>query len=330
MYQKAITINPSEYNQFAYHPLQTWEWGEFKARRGATVSRWVKYQNHQIQSVFQFFIHHLPFHQKLIYYPRDTMFDPQKLHIITRQAASTQAFMAKIEPYAPYNQNYLNTIKKLQTRFHLQPSPHPLFPPYTLRLDLTISKDQLWSNLHPKTRYNIRLARKKGVIIIQDSSLNGIREFTKLLQKTTQRQKFKAHDPSYYLDLYQAFKKTSILKIFLARYQHHTIAAWILFDFKNLLFYPYGASDYQYRRLMASNLLAWSAIRYGLQTKKHFFDLWGAAPPGSGPDHKWYGFTRFKLSYGAKYYRTIGSWDLIFNLPKYHLFNLLQTLRKKF
>ncbi|NOY15276.1 MAG: peptidoglycan bridge formation glycyltransferase FemA/FemB family protein [bacterium] len=327
MYQVITKINPKIYNQLAYHPLQSWEWGEFKNKRGAKVVRMGKMIDGKWHSFFQFFIHKLPLGQKLIYYPRDKMFDKEKIEAVMKAAQKEGAFMAKIEPYAVFNSKNMDVIKEVKNKFNLKRSPHPLFPEYTLRLDLEAGEDVLWQQLHSKARYNVRLAKRKGVVVKEESTKEGVEAFVKLIKKTTGRQGFKAHDESYYFDMYEAFKGLDVLKVLLALYDKKVIGAWVLFDWGDFLFYPYGASDYDYRRLMASNLLAWEAVLYGIRKKKKIFDLWGAAEPGFDKSHKWAGFSRFKLSYGAKYWRTIGSWDLVVNPIKYAAFGVVEKVR---
>jgi len=318
----------TEFNRLAGHPLQTWEWGEFKAARGAKVVRLGRFQQDKLVEAWQFFIHRLPLGQKLIYWPRGRLFTADQLAQLVDQARQAQALMVKIEPYVVDNRPNMGQIKALQKRFSLTPSPQPLFPKYTLRLDLTQGEERILANLHPKTRYNIRLATRRGVKVVEDTSLTGVKEFVRLISLTTKRHRFAAHSPDYYQDMFKAFAGSGTLRLLKAVYQGKTIAAWILFDWQDVLYYPYGASDYAYRRLMASNLLAWQAIKLGLNTGKRVLDFWGTAPPDFAPNHPWAGFTRFKLSYGASYYRLVGSWDLIIKPIHYRLYNLAYSLRR--
>ncbi len=321
--------NKASFNRLAQHPLQLWEWGDFKAKRGAKPIRIAGFdQSGKMVKVGQLFQHKLPFGRSLLYYPRGGNLSPAELDFLTKLGRSLGTFMIKIEPYLEATSANLNQFSKLGRKHHFKKSSQPLFPEYTLRLDLKQDHDQIWSNLSSKARYNVGLAQRKGVKIIEDTSYQGVDEFNRLISLTTRRHNFLAHKEDYYYDLFESFRTKNIIKILKAVYDQKTIAVWWLFDWQNILYYPYGASDYKYRRLMASNLLAWKAIEYGLDHKKEIFDLWGAAPPDASPSHPWAGFSRFKLSYGAKYWRTIGSWDLVLDPGVYHFFNLASKLRK--
>ncbi len=330
-FYRVLTDKESEQtNNLALHPLQTVWWADFKARRQVKVVN-LGYFNNQKQPsrLIRAFIHHLPFNQKLIYYPRGPMFNRDDLAILYKLAYKKQAFMVKIEPYAADNPTNRQIIEKLSLEFPLQASSQPLFPKYTLRLDLSQPKDRLWHGLPAKTRYNVRLAQRRGVKVVENNSLAAINRFADLIQQTTQRHNFLAHSRDYYIDLFKSFAGSNVVKVLEAVYDGRTVAVWILFNWHQIMYYPYGASDYRYRRLMASNLLAWRAIETAYENKAAIFDFWGAAPPpNDNKNHPWYGFTRFKQSYQANYWPMIGSWDLIINEQKYALYNYAYTARK--
>ncbi len=329
-YRRVNLSQKEEFNRLAGHPLQLWEWGEFKRRRGNEVIRWAAFDNQgRILKTYQLLVHRLPFNQTLIYFPRGGELTSEDLLFLRKVGRQRKAFMIKVEPYLEANQEREKRFRSWQKKYSFYSSSQPLFPPYTLRLDLTPGKEVLWKNLRPKTRYNIRLAARRGVEIIEDTSRKGVEDFVKLMLKTNKRHNFLSHTVDYYYDLFDIFRGKKVIKILKAVYQSKTIVVWWLFDWKDILYYPYGASDYEYRSLMASNLIAWKAIEYGLQQKKKIFDLWGAAPPDAGPEHPWAGFTRFKLSYGAEYWQTIGSWDLVINPVVYYGFLLANSWRKK-
>lgn len=319
-------------NNLASHPLQTSWWADFKSKRQVEAVNLGYFNNQKrLTRVIRTFIHKLPFNQKLIYYPRGPMFTRDDLAILYKLAFKKKAFMVKIEPYAQDNKTNQEIIKKLSLEFPLQASSLPLFPKYTLRLTLSQPKNKLWQSLPAKTRYNIRLAKRKGIKVFENNSLAAINRFVDLIKQTTLRHNFLAHSPDYYVDLFKSFQGSNIIRVLEAVYNHETIASWILFDWQDKLYYPYGASNYQYRQFMASNLLAWQAIEYAYDHQKSVFDLWGAAPPPNQDKcHPWYGFTRFKLAYTACYWPTIGSWDLVVNTQKYLIYSQAYKLRKQY
>ena len=208
-------------------------------------------------------------------------------------------------------------------------SPHPLFPSWTQILDLTKSEEELLKSFHSKTRYNIRLAEKKGVVIKEMSNKEGFEIFSKLYFDTCKRQKYFGHSPKYHKIIWESLKK-DIAHILIAFYNNVPLASYELFYFKKTFYYPYGGTSIEYRNLMASNLLMWEAIKLGKKLGAEKFDMWGSLGPNYDPTDPWSGFTRFKEGYSTKFTEFIGSYDLITNKKLYHLYNLIYTMREQY
>jgi len=221
---------------------------------------------------------------------------------------------------------------------NLVPAAHPLFTKYTFVLDLTKSEEELLKNMHPKTRYNIKVAQKHGVKVVEDNSDRAFKTYLKLTNETTKRQKFFAHTQEYHKLMWQTLKivnnKSSIVNkdklaahLLLAKYKKETLVAWILFTFKETLYYPYGASSNEHKETMASNLIMWEAIKFGKKLGLAKFDMWGALGPNPDPKDPWYGFHKFKQGYGGKLVEFIGSYDLVINPILYELYKIADKLR---
>ena len=202
-----------------------------------------------------------------------------------------------------------------------------LFTPYTFLIDLTKSEEELSANLKPKTRYNVRLAQKHGVQIIEDSTDAGFAEYLELLKLTTKRQQFYAHTETYQQKMWQHMRGAGIARLLKATWQGKTLVAWILFHYRDRLFYPYGASSRDHKDLMASNLIMWEAIRFGKQLGCKTFDLWGALPPEADPKDPWFGFHTFKAGYGGVHTRFVGTFDLVIDPNFYQLYRVVDRWR---
>jgi lipid II:glycine glycyltransferase (peptidoglycan interpeptide bridge formation enzyme) len=196
-------------------------------------------------------------------------------------------------------------------------------------LDLTKEKDELLKNMKPKTRYNIKLAQKHGVIVKEDSNDLGYKIFEKLYFDTCKRQKYHGHTPIYHQIIWDNLKE-KISHILVAYYENIPLAAYELFYFKDTFYYPYGGSSEEYRNLMASNLIMWEAIKLGKKLGAKKFDMWGSLAPNYDLNNDWAGFTNFKEGYGGDFVQLIGSYDLIINPYLYRFFNLIYSLRKIF
>ncbi|KKP67549.1 MAG: FemAB family protein [Candidatus Roizmanbacteria bacterium GW2011_GWC2_35_12] len=206
-------------------------------------------------------------------------------------------------------------------------SSHPLFPEWTQVLDLNKTEDELLKSFHSKTRYNIRLAEKKGVTVKELSNDKGFEDFAKLYFETCKRQKYLGHNYKYHKTVWDSLKK-DVSHILIAYYKDAPLAAYELFYFKDVLYYVYGGTSSQNRNLMASNLLMWKAIKLGKKLGAKKFDMWGSLPHGYDQSHSWSGFTRFKEGYGTKFVKMVGSYDLIINPILYKIYNLAYKIRE--
>lgn len=207
-----------------------------------------------------------------------------------------------------------------------------IFASQTILLELTPTEEELLASMHPKTRYNLNLAQRKGVRVVLMEGEKDVAEFIRLQKETAARQKFFLHPDSYYKTVFKSLHHDGMAYLLLAKIPHPsdpqssdlTIAAWMLFRYGETLYYPYGGSDYEHRQLMASSLLMWEAIRLGKKLGCRIFDMWGAC---TDPKDPWYGFTRFKLGFGGKVINFTPTFDLVINPLLYPLITKADKLR---
>ncbi len=326
-------IKPDEkiqFNKLATHPLQSWEWGEFRKLSGVKVVRLGKFEKDILKETAQITIHQIPLSPYTIgYFPKGEKPSGDMMEELVRIGMQNRCIFIKLEPNI--------TPKDFGFRisdfgFRIFPSPHPLFTKYTWELDLTQNEDRLLQNMHPKTRYNIRVAKKHNVVIKEDNSPQAFENYLNLTFETAKRQQFFAHTPLYHRQMWETLYKSGIAHLFTASYGNHgqnlNFVNWIVFLFHDVLYYPYGASSNKFRNLMASNLLMWEVIRWGKKNGAKKFDMWGALGPNPSPKDPWFGFNRFKEGYGPKLVEFTGSFDLVIHPNLYKLYNLSYELRQ--
>lgn len=318
-------FDKSEFNRAALHPMQSWEWGEARKEMGIQVLRLGEFDGKDLKNVYQITFHPIPkTPYKIGYLPRSNWPTDTVLEYIYAYGQKHNVIFFKLEPYVSFNQFEIRNSK-----FEIKKSPHPLFPEWTMTLDLRPTKEELLKNLKSKTRYNIRLAQKKGVSIKEMSTDEGFRIFSKLYFETTERQKYYGHTISYHQTIWNHLKK-DIAHILVAFYEDTPLAAYELFKFHDTFYYPYGGSSDQYRNLMGANLLMWEAILLGKRLGATKFDMWGSLPPDYKQDDPWAGFTRFKEGYNAHFTQFLPSHDLIVNSFQYKIYNGLYKLREAY
>ena len=191
-------------------------------------------------------------------------------------------------------------------------------PSQTLILDLSLTAAELLQNMHAKTRYNLRLAQKKGVKIFADNSR--IDDFLNLLKTTTERDKFLGHADAYYRRL--AALDSNFIKLFLAEYDGRIIAAGLFSFYGNCVTYLHGASSNQDRQVMAPYLLQWHLISLAQEQGYKYYDFFGI------DEKKWPGVTRFKLGWGGEVLKYPGTFDYVLNPKIYKFYKFFRHLRR--
>ena len=311
-----------KFNAVVTHPLQSWQWGEFREKTGVKVLRIGEFNQNSLKSGLQITIHPVPKTKYTVgYLAKSTMLNQSFLEALKKIGQEENCIFIKIEPNVSSGQEFFLKNDCVYGR--------PLFTKYTFQIDLNQSEKQLLEKMKPKTRYNIRLAQRKGVVVKEDNSLTAFNHYLNLTFETTKRQKFYAHNKDYHLKMWQTLYPAGIAHLLTARFQQETLVSWIVFVFNNVLYYPYGASSRKHKEVMASNLMMWEAIRFGKKMGCHTFDLWGCLGPNPNPKDPWYGFHRFKSGYGPKLVEFVGTFDLVLDYPRYKLYQIANRLRWK-
>ncbi len=314
----------SAYDKVVSHVIQSWEWGEFRKKTGVEVVRLGEYEGKTLKRAYQFTIHSVPLiKQKVGYLPKGPM--PSRLMVDGLSLIGKQKGIAyiKLEPDVEEDKSLESRVKSLG----LVRAKKSLFTKYNFVLDISKSEEEILTKMHPKTRYNIRLAQKKGVEVYDSVEDKDFKVYLKLYFETTKRQKYFGHTPHYHRLVWETLKKAGMARVMIAKYEKKPLVAWMLLNFKDTFYYPYGGSSPLHRDTMSSNLVAWEAIRLGKELKLKSFDMWGALGPDPDPQDPWYGFHRFKAGYGARHVEYIGSWDLVINPAYYQILNAADKAR---
>ena len=347
---KQITEQEKDlFNKLATHPLQSWEWGEFRKSQGHKVIRLGVTQKNQLKEVFQITFHKIPLaHLVLLcpscpstvgYLPKSPFPDKWVLEKLKEIGKEQKAIFIKIEPNAQKSEVRSTKFETLGLT-----KGKPLFTKYTSVIDLTRSEEEIFKSFKPKTRYNIRLAEKHGIVIKEDNSDKAFEEYLNLLFETTRRQGFYAHNKEFHRRQWQILQPAGISHLLAATYgapqsgaesreasakwdKGQILAAFLLFVFNQVLYYPYGASTREHKELMAPTLLMWEAIKFGKSRGCKSFDLWGDLEPNPPPNHPYFGFHRFKEGFSPKLVEFVGSYDLVINPTLYKIYQLTDKIR---
>ena len=202
----------------------------------------------------------------------------------------------------------------------------------TMLIDLHPDQDQLLANMKQKTRYNIRLAKKRGVKI-RAGSTDDLDLLFQMYAETSVRDGFTIRNADYYLSLWGTFINTGIAEPLLAEVDGKPVAGVIIFHFGERAWYMYGMSREAHREKMPNYLLQWEAMVRAKSAGCVVYDLWGAPDEFVESDGMW-GVYRFKAGLGAEVVRFIGAWDLPLNKFMYRVYSqfiprLLDIMRRR-
>ncbi|MDD2921921.1 MAG: peptidoglycan bridge formation glycyltransferase FemA/FemB family protein [Anaerolineales bacterium] len=195
----------------------------------------------------------------------------------------------------------------------------------TVLIDLSATEEEIIMRMKSKTRYNIRLAEKKGVVV-RVGGLEDLPALYKMYAETSVRDGFVIRDEDYYMTVWKTFmsqvkgQKSAPLAIpLIAEVDNELVAAIFLFIFAGRAYYVYGMSRNAHREKMPTYLLQWEAIKRAKQNGCAAYDLWGAPDVFDESDSMW-GVYRFKEGLGGEVVRTLGAYDFAPNQLWYKLY----------
>lgn len=200
-------------------------------------------------------------------------------------------------------------------------------PKKTRVLDLSKTEEELLADMKPKTRYNIRLAEKKGVVVKESDDIDA---FYRLLLETSGRDRgYSPHQKEYYQKLMNVLGPKKTAKIFIAFFGDEPIAGILVTCFGEIATYLHGGFSAKSKNLMAPYLCQWQAIKDAKRAGAKVYDFWGVAETNS-PNDPWSGITRFKEGFGGSAVEFPGTFDLIVSPFWYNLFSIMAKVRKVF
>ena len=320
---------------FAQYP-QSWTWGDFSQSQGKEVCRFALTNGGVWQVAIQMERRTRRFGMGYWFAPRGPIFSskiakeerPQLMMklcelLVARPELRKQTLFWRVEPMS----DLAEPEGLVPLSFYRTGS---LNPASTITLDLTQMEEQLLQRMHEKTRYNIRVAQKHGVVVRTAKSVGDIDIFLRLMDETAARDGFVQHSSKYLVETFRFLEARGMATIRIAEHGTTPLAAQMEISYGDTLTYLYGASSSESRKFMAPYALHWSAITEAKKRGFSLYDFWGANPDFQGAYYykaSWDGITRFKRGFGGDQRDLVGTWDLPFNLPIYALVFFKQFLR---
>lgn len=189
-------------------------------------------------------------------------------------------------------------------------APADLIPKETLYLDLSKNEEALLAGMKAKGRYNIALAQRRGVSIVEASDLNAIRRFYGIMREVSQRDHF-ALEPLSYFELMHESLPHPMLRLFFAEHEGQLLGTLLLITYGKRATYLYGGITNKKRNLMAGYALQWHAIKMARQAGCIIYDFFGY-DQFLAPRSAYARFSQFKSKFGGTPIRFAGARDRYF------------------
>jgi peptidoglycan pentaglycine glycine transferase (the first glycine) len=340
------------------HLLQTWEWSQVKARYGWQPMPFVWLNqasagSHPVAAAMvlkrRFPIGGFARNICVLYVPKGPLMDWNDQGLRRRVLDDLQAFarrqgaiFVKVDPDValgtgipgaeaaveyPAGQEIRSELMQKGWRF----SQDQIQFRNTVLIDLTPSEDELLARMKQKTRYNLRLAQKKGVTV-RTGKVEDFPLLYRMYAETSLRDGFLIRAEEYYQTVWRTFDKKAGVpgsasipchEALIAEVDGQAVAAMSLFHFAGQAIYLFGMSRDQQREKMPNHLLQWEAMRRAKASGCRVYNLWGAPDEFNESDGLW-GVFRFKEGLGGYVARTLGAWDFTPSPWLYRLYT--QTL----
>ncbi len=185
-------------------------------------------------------------------------------------------------------------------------------PRYVFRLNVKDkTEDELLASFHEKWRYNIRLAGRKGVTVVE-GGYDDLAKFHEIMLTTGVRDNFLIRPLSYFQKMYNELAPKGYMKLLMAKYEGEVIAAVITIIFGNKVWYLYGASSNEHRNVMPNYLLQWEQIKVALEHKCDIYDFRGVSGHVD-EGHPQYGIYKFKKGFNGDFVEFVGELSMVLN-----------------
>ncbi|MBI2670026.1 MAG: peptidoglycan bridge formation glycyltransferase FemA/FemB family protein [Candidatus Yanofskybacteria bacterium] len=337
--------------------LQSREWTKFQKSLGREVLEYP--ENLEVEPLSKeaqppvisakIIKHNLPFGKSYLYIPHGPEIDFNQMiggfknpvanfvRWLREESKKRKSIFIKTEPL-------IDSIAQALVEAGFKKSKKEIQPSKTVVVDLTKSENELLAAMHHKTRYNIGVADKRGIIVGEEVTCTTcdvvqkhdiacraeyrakVETFLKLLKKTAKRDRFNPHPDDYYRKLldYNGLQT----KLYFAKHNNKPfdkthdkpIATALILTYGDAGYYLHGASDYENRALMAPYALHWHIMKQLKAEGLKRYDFWGIDP------RKWPGVTRFKLGWGGNTIEYPGSFDLPISKFWYLVYRLARKI----
>lgn len=301
------------------HFLQSREWEEFQKAEGFEIFR-EKGKNFEFMAILK--PTSLGNYLFLPYGPtlKDKKSLKSAISAIKKLAKEKNCIFARIEPTIPFS---AAEMKKFDAK-----KSHHIDPEHTWVLDLPKTDEEIYQIIGKNKARAHRNRKIKEISLRTSKNPEDMKIFFKFYESVAEKDNFQTNERKYL----ENQLKFDFATLYIADYSDENgkkipIAATIMYTGEDASYYAYAGADYEFRKKEAGAILLIQMIFDAKNAGKKIFDFWGITTSDS-PKDPWYGFTKFKKSFGGYQIDYAGTYDIPINHPKYRLYSLLRPINK--
>jgi lipid II:glycine glycyltransferase (peptidoglycan interpeptide bridge formation enzyme) len=327
-------LGATESGDFLHDPA----WAAVAAFDGEPQRRFIAEADGEIVAVVAAQVRRLPLGRSFWYVPHGPVLDYaapgagdrlRAVSLALREVArADRAVAVRLEPRLAADDPALAAFGRLR----LRPDPRSLQVGQTRLVELA-SDEELLAAFDKDTRYAVRRSAREGVevsVVSDPADLLAIDRLHGLVLETQRRAGFPMPSRERYRLVWRGLAAAGRAHILEARREGVLLASGMLVLEGWRSFYLFAGSLREGRgepKRYATYALQWAMMRAAREAGARLHDLWGVAPPGAGPEHRWYGVGLFKKGFGGDEVAWAGTWDIVVSAEVYRLRRALAIAR---
>jgi len=320
------------------HFLQSPEWARVKTQWEHEMLI-VRDEQNKISGTMSILLRKIPvINRYIMYAPRGFVGDSHDKKTITELTQKAKevskkykAFIFKLDPdILNSDEEFRAIIKDLgyKTKKNIKDTNQVIQPKWISRIDLKgKTAEEVLQSFKEKTRYNVRLATRKGVTI-REGTREDLPIFHEIMKVTEARDDFYVR-PLWYFEKIWDEMHPRHLKLLIAEYEGEPISAVLPVLYGNKVWYLYGGSSNNHRNLMPNYLLQFEMMKWALENNCDFYDFRGVSGLKS-ETHQQHGIFKFKSGFNGDIWELIDEMSIVYNPFVNTLFNIAEFLYKQF
>lgn len=309
--------------------MQMWEWCNFRNKLERKLYKRVGIVddagNFNLTATYA--IHRFSYLGKILYIPQGPIWDNlEALEVFAKEIKKigkrNNCFAVVCEPRVKREDHKFNQLINSGFRF----TDQAVQPRVTVLLDLTASEDELLASFSKSTRYNIKYAFRKGVVIKKYNTRKDkgrMDKFYKLILATQKRKYFYIQDKSYFKELWLEFSNNDYVTLYEARFKDEVLGAIIVLNSNIWAASLFSSSSRKYSNLKPIYLARWESIKDAKAKGCKIYDFFGATK-SSDRTHPFYYTSQHKLGFGRKVTEFSGTFEIVLNPLKYKTWRLFE------